>query len=78
VSEYAIKEGAKITVAPDPAAPAGDGTAMRGTLEFPIVITDAEDAAGLPMREKAYLSLFLGLLLVCVSVFLLFFLLSLL
>lgn len=71
ILEYLLEEGAEISIATDPATSQAGGT-IRGTESYPLLITNAgEEAASSSMREKAYLSLFVGAALLAAS-FLLF------
>ncbi|MEW6034986.1 MAG: hypothetical protein AB1529_00095 [Candidatus Micrarchaeota archaeon] len=75
ISEYSLAEGARVSVLSDPAIRQG-GKTLKGTVEFPLIITDDDSAASSAMREKALLSAGIGVFLVLFSILLLFFVLS--
>jgi hypothetical protein len=74
ISEYLLPVGAEVTVFQDPAVPLGKAGPLHGTLEYPLIVSDQAALASAPLvREKSVMSMFLGAILIIISLILLAF-----
>jgi len=69
ITEYIISASTNVSVFVDPAGPSGADGVIRGSTEFPLIITDSPvSKASAVMGEKSLLSIALGSLLIMAAI----------